>query len=151
MQTNLTQEQLDQLSDLITFGKNEDGTLSIMDVRGSVGGTVEGNICGDVGGNVKGNVKGSVFGNVHGNVFGNVHGKIAGKLKVTKLHGLEDMILDCWHVCNDIETVFKQVGDGEPEPTEDELMNALLGIKQLYEWKFRQLSRSYYDLCNDTN
>jgi hypothetical protein len=42
-------------------------------------------------------------------------------------------------VCNDIETVFKQIGDGEREPTHDELMNTLMGMKQLYEWKFEQL------------
>ena len=59
MKTNLTQKQLDQLAELITFGEHKDGTMFIMDVRGSV----------------HGNVKGSVL----GNVFGNVHGQIAGK------------------------------------------------------------------------
>ena len=68
---------------------------------------------------------------------------------MTKLQELEPMILDCWHVCNDLETVFKQVGDGVREPTEDELMNALIGMQQLYQWKFEQLSYKYYDLCND--
>ena len=33
--------------------------------------------------------------------------------------------MDCWSVCNDLETVFKQVGDGERDPTPDELMNTL--------------------------
>ena len=56
-----------------------------------------------------------------------------------KIYDLEPIILDCWKVCNDIETVFKQIGDGEREPTHDELMNTLMGMKQLYEWKFEQL------------
>ena len=56
-----------------------------------------------------------------------------------KIYDLEPMILDCWKVCNDIDTVFKQIGDGAPEPTHDELMNTLMGINQLYEWKFEQL------------
>ena len=56
-----------------------------------------------------------------------------------KIYDLEPMILDCWKVCNDIETVFKQIGDGAREPTHDELMNTLMGINQLYEWKFEQL------------
>ena len=47
--------------------------------------------------------------------------------------------MDCWKVCNDLETVFKQIGDGEREPTQDELINTLMGIHQLYEWKFEQL------------
>ena len=51
--------------------------------------------------------------------------------------------MDCWSVCNDIETVFKQIGDGERDPTQDELMNALMGMQQVYQWKFEQLFRTY--------
>ena len=47
--------------------------------------------------------------------------------------------MDCWSVCNDIETVFKQIGDGERDPTPDEVMNALMGMQQVYQWKFEQL------------
>jgi len=68
---------------------------------------------------------------------------------MTKLQELEPMILDCWLVCNDLETIFKQVGDAMCEPTEDELMNALIGMQQLYEWKFEQLFYKYEDLCRD--
>jgi len=60
-----------------------------------------------------------------------------------RLHDLEPMIMDCWSVCNDLETVFKQIGDGERVPTEDELMNALIGIQQVYQWKFEQLFYNY--------
>ena len=66
---------------------------------------------------------------------------------MTKLYDLEPMILDCWRVCNDLETVFKQVGDSEP--TEDELMNALIGMQQVYQWKFEQLFSKYEELCRD--
>ena len=51
--------------------------------------------------------------------------------------------MDCWHVCNDLQVVFKQIGDGERNPTSDELMNALLGMQQLYQWKFEQLFFMY--------
>ena len=60
---------------------------------------------------------------------------------MTKPYDLEPMILDCWRVCDDLEVVFKQVGDGEP--TEDELMNALIGMQQLYQWKFDELFNKY--------
>jgi hypothetical protein len=66
-----------------------------------------------------------------------------------KMYDLETMILDCWRVCNDLETVFRQVGDGESEPTQDELMNTLMGMKQLYEWKFEQLFNRYEDVLRD--
>ena len=60
-----------------------------------------------------------------------------------KLSDLEPMIMDCWSVCNDLETVFKQVGDGDRDPTPDELMNTLMGMQQLYQWKFEQLFNRY--------
>ena len=60
-----------------------------------------------------------------------------------KIYNLEPLIMDCWKVCNDLETVFKQVGDGEHEPTHDEMMNTLMGMQQLYEWKFEQLFFMY--------
>ena len=63
-----------------------------------------------------------------------------------KLYDLEQMIMDCWRVCNDLETVFKQIGDGEREPTHDETMNTLMGMQQLYEWKFEQLFNKYEDI-----
>lgn len=68
---------------------------------------------------------------------------------MTKLYDLELMILDCWRVCNDLETVFKQIGDGERKPTHDEMMSTLMGMRQLYEWKFEQLFFKYEDLCRD--
>jgi len=68
---------------------------------------------------------------------------------MAKLYDLEPMILDCWRVCNDLETVFKQIGDGEREPTHDEMMNTLMGMQQLYEWKFEQLFFKYEELYRD--
>ena len=60
-----------------------------------------------------------------------------------KLDDLEPMIMDCWHVCDDLQVLFRQVGDGERDPTPDELMNALLGMQQVYQWKFEQLFFKY--------
>ena len=66
---------------------------------------------------------------------------------MTKLYDLEPMILDCWRVCDELQVVLRQVGDGEP--TEDELMNALIGMQQLYEWKFEQLFNKYLEARYD--
>ena len=68
---------------------------------------------------------------------------------MTKLNELEPMIIDCWNVCKDLKTMYKQVGDGEREPTHDEMMNTLMGMQQLYEWKFEQLFFKYEELCHD--
>jgi hypothetical protein len=59
--------------------------------------------------------------------------------------------MDCWHVCNDLDTVFRQIGDGERDPTQDELMNALMGMKQVYEWKFEQLFSTYERVFKELN
>jgi hypothetical protein len=68
---------------------------------------------------------------------------------MSKMYELEPMIMDCWHVCDDLKVVFKQIGDGERDPTPDELMNALMGVEQLYQWKFEQLFNKYEDVLRD--
>ena len=70
---------------------------------------------------------------------------------MTKVHKLEEKIMDCWSICNDLKTVYQQIGDGEREPTSDELMNALMGMQQLYQWKFEQLFSSYGDVIGGHN
>jgi hypothetical protein len=65
---------------------------------------------------------------------------------MAKLHDLEEKIMDCWSICNDLETVYQQIGDEEREPTTTELMNALMGMQQLYQWKFKQLLNKYEDV-----
>tara|TARA_R110000744_G_scaffold334643_6_gene439939 strand:- start:2333 stop:2569 length:237 start_codon:yes stop_codon:yes gene_type:complete len=70
-------------------------------------------------------------------------------MQMSKLYDLEPMIMDCWQVCNDIEVVFKQIGDGEREPTPDEMINTLIGMKQLYQWKFEQLFNKYEDVLRE--
>ena len=62
---------------------------------------------------------------------------------MTKLQELEEKIMDCWSVCNDLAVVFRQIGDGERDPTPDEMMNTLMGMQQLYQWKFDQLFFKY--------
>jgi hypothetical protein len=65
---------------------------------------------------------------------------------MAKLYDLEPLIFDCWRVTNDLESVFKQIGDGERDPTQDELMNALIGLQQVYQWKFEQLFNKYEEV-----
>ena len=65
---------------------------------------------------------------------------------MSKMHDLEEKIMDCWSVCNDLESVFRQIGDGDRYPTPDELMNTILGMQQLYQWKFEQLFNKYEDI-----
>ena len=65
---------------------------------------------------------------------------------MAKLNDLEEKIMDCWSVCNDLETVYQQIVDEEREPTTTELINALMGMQQLYQWKFEQLLNKYEEV-----
>ena len=68
-----------------------------------------------------------------------------------KLYDLERPIMDCWHVCDDLQVVFRQIGDGEREPTQDEMMNTLMGMQQLYQWKFEQLFFKYEQVMKSSS
>ena len=70
---------------------------------------------------------------------------------MSKMHDLEENIMDCWSVCNDLESVFRQIGDGDRYPTPDELMNTIMGMQQLYQWKFEQLFNKYEQLLSKYN
>ena len=52
LKTNLTQKQLDQLAELITFVEDDEGNIVIKDVEGDVEGDVYGRVMGDVWGDV---------------------------------------------------------------------------------------------------
>lgn len=49
---------------------------------------------------------------------------------------LEQEILDCWNVTKDLDTLLSMF---DREHSEDELMNAVLGLKVLYNRKFEIL------------
>jgi hypothetical protein len=65
---------------------------------------------------------------------------------IRKMYDLENEILECRGVCEDIKLVYSQVGgDGLEDPTTDQLMNVLIGIEQLYDWRFEKLLSAYSD------
>lgn len=51
----------------------------------------------------------------------------------------EQQIMDCWNVTKDIDTLYCAIGDRPTPLTNDEVMNTLLGLHQLYELKFEKL------------
>jgi hypothetical protein len=50
-------------------------------------------------------------------------------------YDLEDAINKVWQTTDDIDTLFKYHGDAEKPMTEDEVANALLGIKSLHDMR----------------
>lgn len=51
---------------------------------------------------------------------------------------LEQDIMNCWHVTDDIDTLQRAYLDG-PEMSQDDVANVLLGLKSLYHLKFDKL------------
>ena len=67
---------------------------------------------------------------------------------------LEQQIMGCWSVVDDIGEVCKHIGSDpgfasmEPE-VEDEIMNLLLGLKSIYQMKFQNLQNSFEEHCSE--
>ena len=51
----------------------------------------------------------------------------------------EQQILECWNITKDIKTVYEGICDSSPPMTEDQTVNALIGLETLYELKFNKL------------
>lgn len=67
---------------------------------------------------------------------------------------LEQQIMDCWNVVDDVDAVYKYVGDHEdfiemdPALT-DKISNLLLGISSLYSLKFQTMFSTFESLINE--
>lgn len=60
---------------------------------------------------------------------------------------LEQNIMKCWSVTEDIYLLYENVM--EKELTKDQIANALLGLHQLYEMKFEKLFDNFETLVHD--
>lgn len=67
---------------------------------------------------------------------------------------LEQQIMKCWQVTDDIDELYKMVGDsvefaGMKPRHEDTIMNYLLGLKTIYDCKFNSLWRTFERLLEE--
>jgi hypothetical protein len=62
---------------------------------------------------------------------------------------LEQQILKCWNVTEDVDLLHRTLLDGPREMTTDEISNALLGIQTLYEMKFNELFNTFEKLVQE--
>jgi hypothetical protein len=66
---------------------------------------------------------------------------------------LEQQILDCWKIVDDIKLLDKNVLEGKIEGrnlTQDEISNYLLGLESIYELKFEQLFDTFGSLIKQS-
>lgn len=67
---------------------------------------------------------------------------------------LEQQIMNCWNVVDDVDAVYKYVGDhkdfiGMDPAHSDKISNLLLGISSLYKLKFETLFSTFESLINE--
>lgn len=64
---------------------------------------------------------------------------------------LEQQILDCWKIIDDIKLLDKNVLEGKIEGgnmTTDEISNYLLGLESIYNLKFQQMFDTFGKLIS---
>jgi len=60
-----------------------------------------------------------------------------------KIFDLEQEIMECWKVTDDVDMVTKYLVDGCDGYDDDDVMNKYFAIKDLYEIKFEKLWRTF--------
>ena len=71
---------------------------------------------------------------------------------MTDRFDLEQQIMQCWNIIDDIKLVHTYVLEGRPEGGElatDEISNCLLGLESIYNLKFDQLFNTYCSLVKN--
>lgn len=60
---------------------------------------------------------------------------------------LEDMLMKCWHVTDDIELVITMVENIDIDAKDkDKLMNVLIGMKELYNARYNAMFEVFEDI-----
>jgi len=67
-------------------------------------------------------------------------------LKVDNMHtmyNLEQQIMECWQLVDDVNLLYEQVMDNDLHKDQDKLANALLGLCTIYGMKFEKAFDTY--------
>ena len=62
---------------------------------------------------------------------------------------LEEGIMKCWNITDDLKILLEQYLDGDKPMTEDEVANILVGMIELYEIKFDHTFKIFEELVRD--
>lgn len=61
---------------------------------------------------------------------------------MNNMQKLEEKILDCWGICEDLDTIFSYFYEANTFE-KDKFANLILGIKELYSIKFEDTFHTY--------
>jgi hypothetical protein len=68
---------------------------------------------------------------------------------VSNIFDVEQSIMQCWGVVDDLKLLTEQVYDRPKPLTEDELGNILIGMQTLYQLKFEKCFDEFEELCKN--
>ena len=60
-----------------------------------------------------------------------------------KMEQFESDMADTHNIFNELETILYKVGDAPTQPTEDELMNMLIGVIDLHKVRYEKMWASW--------
>lgn len=67
--------------------------------------------------------------------------------KVDRFH-VEQEIMNCWQIVDDLGTLLDAI---DKNATEDQIANIIIGIKDLYNFKFEKLYDNFSELVETNN
>ena len=67
-------------------------------------------------------------------------------MKMSDRFDLEQNILDCWKITDDVNLLYKNVM--EEELDKDKISNILLGLQAIYSMRFEQLWETFENLVS---
>tara|TARA_B100001093_G_scaffold169510_1_gene162270 strand:+ start:1221 stop:1448 length:228 start_codon:yes stop_codon:yes gene_type:complete len=62
-----------------------------------------------------------------------------------KMEQFESDMSDTYNIFNELETILYKVGDAPTQPTEDQLMNMLIGVMDLHKVRYEKMWASWND------
>ena len=70
------------------------------------------------------------------------------------IHKLEQEMMACWNVVDDIDLLFKYFGDhedfaGMQAGHADKIMNLMIGLRELYSVKFNNMFSTFEVVCGE--
>jgi len=71
------------------------------------------------------------------------------KSPVGNIFDLEQAILSCWNVVDDLNLLYSECMERDPSLTPDQWANIILGMKEVYEIKFNKCFREFEGVCSD--
>ena len=63
----------------------------------------------------------------------------------------ESDMSDTYNIFNELETILYKVGDAPAQPTEDQLMNMLIGVIDLHKVRYEKMWASWNEFQKQNN